>query len=273
MPETEAVLFWITSFGYLAAIFTYMAAFMAMSGRIARGATAMVGLALLIHTSTIALRWVNAKHLPVGNTYELNLVGGWLIVSLYLIYVRFREGYQVLSLIALPITLVVMGIGMFSKTNVEPLSPAYASNWLIIHVLFAFIGFACFAMACSASGVYLLKERYPKNEFLLKVPSLRDLDAASHKLVILGFINHTVMLVSGAIWANDLWGKYWNWDPIETWSLITFLVYAIYLHLRTFRGWRGRRTAWLAIAGLIVIALSYWGVQYITPTIHVFDRF
>ena len=90
----------------------------------------------------------------------------------------------------------------------------------------------------------------------------------SYRFIALGFINHAVMLVSGAIWAKKLWGQYWSWDPLETWSLIAFLFYAFYLHARSFLGWQLKRAAWLAVFGLVVMAISFWGVGWFAPSIH-----
>jgi ABC-type transport system involved in cytochrome c biogenesis permease subunit len=102
----------------------------------------------------------------------------------------------------------------------------------------------------------------------LTIPEPDALDILSYRFIVLGFINHAVMLVSGAIWAKNLWGHYWSWDPLETWSLIAFLYYAFYLHTRSFLEWKLKRAAWLAVLGLVVMAVSFWGVSWFAPSIH-----
>ena len=101
-----------------------------------------------------------------------------------------------------------------------------------------------------------------------KIPDTNALDISGYRFIFLGFINHAIMLISGAIWAKKLWGRYWSWDALETWSLIAFLFYAFYLHARSFLKWKLNKAAWLAVAGLAVMAISFWGVGWFSPSVH-----
>ncbi|MFC1592166.1 cytochrome c biogenesis protein, partial [Thermodesulfobacteriota bacterium] len=167
-----------------------------------------------------------------------------------------------------PIVFLVLGQGFTTHTAAVPMGPAYQSMWLVVHVIFAFLAFGCYAMATGAAVLFLLKGNIDRWKPGHNLPGQEALDTSGYRCIVLGFINHAVMLVSGAIWAKKLWGHYWNWDALETWSLISFLVYAFYLHVRSFWDWKMQRAAWLAVAGLVVLAISFWGVSLFEPTIH-----
>ena len=148
------------------------------------------------------------------------------------------------------------------------MTDAYNSLWLIVHVIFAWLSFGSYAIATGAATLLLLRKKLILWRPQSKIPDTNALDMNSYRFIVLGFINHAVMLISGSIWAKKLWGHYWSWDPLETWSLIAFLFYAFYLHARSFLGWKLKTAAWLAIAGLGVMAISFWGVSIFSPSIH-----
>jgi ABC-type transport system involved in cytochrome c biogenesis permease subunit len=155
-----------------------------------------------------------------------------------------------------------------SGTEAVPMGPAFRSPWLVVHVIFAWFAFGCYAISTGAATFLLLRERSLFRRPIIKIPTAEALDLMSYRFIVLGFINHAVMLVSGAIWAKKLWGHYWSWDALETWSLVAFLFYAFYLHARAFLGWKMKRAAWLAVIGLVVVAVSFWGVEWFTPSMH-----
>jgi cytochrome c-type biogenesis protein CcsB len=150
------------------------------------------------------------------------------------------------------------------SSELQPLVPALQSNWLTAHVVTCFIGYAAFAVGFAASGAYLLKGG--KGEGLL--PSGKVLDDVAYRAVAVGFPFLTMGILTGAIWANYAWGTYWSWDPKETWSLITWLVYAAYLHARFTAGWRGQRLAWLSAVGFAAVVFTYWGVNFVLSGLH-----
>jgi ABC-type transport system involved in cytochrome c biogenesis permease subunit len=148
------------------------------------------------------------------------------------------------------------------------MGPAFQSPWLVVHVIFAWLAFGCYAISTGAAVLLLMRERLLSWKPSISIPDIEALDLVSYRFITLGFINHAVMLVSGAIWAKKLWGHYWSWDALETWSLISFLFYAFYLHARAFLKWKTSRAAWLTVAGLIVLAISFWGVDLFSPSPH-----
>ena len=161
---------------------------------------------------------------------------------------------------------MMIGNAVLGNPVHQPLSPPYKSNWLWLHILFAWVAYGAFCVAAGLALVYLLKMRKTDKEsepaFYERLPALGVLEDLILKLIIFGFIALTVQIGAGALWAYSLWGRYWGWDPIETWSLITWLIYGIYIHLAVTLGWNGKKMAWLAIASLLSLFITYGGIGY-----------
>ena len=267
MQQGEIILFWVTVFCYLASFCLQLIAFVMNKPRVVKSSRKLVWAALVLHTLTIILRWINGGHAPVTNSYELNLTGMWLVMIVYLIVEQVGKIDRSVGLVLLPVVFVVLGYGLMSWSEATPMSPAYHSPWLAEHVIFAWLSFGCYAISTGAAVLFLTRNPLTRWKSTVRIPQQADLDLASYRFIVLGFINHAVMLVSGAIWAKKLWGHYWSWDALETWSLIAFLFYAFYLHIRSFLGWKGARGAWLAVFGLILLIVSFWGVSLFSPKI------
>jgi len=170
----------------------------------------------------------------------------------------------------------MMGYGYMQNPALTPMAASLKTIWLYIHVYFAWLAFGAYSLAMAAGTLYLLKRKSINsgvhNPSYDKVPSLERLDELVFRYVVFGFITDTVMICAGAIWAKDLWGNYWNWDPVETWSLISWLTYGITIHLRVTFGWRNERLAWLAIAALSTVIICFFGVNLVVNTsLHVFQ--
>jgi len=244
-----------------------------ITGRFATGA-AIAGVAG--NTAGIALRWVESYrlgigHAPLSNLYESLIFFSWAIAVLYLI-VEFRYKNRILGVFTTPLAFLAITYASLSPNitdRIQPLIPALKSNWLIAHVFTCFIGYASFAIAFGTSLMYLLKQRDPKTEslFLSRLPASGALDELTHQMVMFGFLFLTIGIITGAVWANTAWGRYWGWDPKETWSLITWFVYATLLHARLMRGWHGKRIAYISIIGFVAVLFTYFGVNYL-PGLH-----
>ena len=153
--------------------------------------------------------------------------------------------------------------------EVHDLMPALKSNWLGFHVSTAIIAYGAFGVSFVLSIIFLLRDRMKEKGFLdTHIPQREKLDMISYRSVALGLLFLTFTIITGAIWAERAWGSYWSWDPKETWSLVTWIVYAIYLHLRVRRGWRGKTAAIFAIIGFICVMFTYIGVNTFLPGIH-----
>ncbi len=222
--------------------------------------------AFVVHTLTIAIRWVESGHPPVLWRFEHALAGSWFVMAIYLSVLRGSRGLKVTGLIASGFALLMLGYGLMSSKQLQPLPPPYQSGWLWIHVGFGWLTYGSYHIAAGTGILYLLKDRAMRkntHSWLSELlPSTETLEDVTFKLIVYGFIAHIVMLGSGAIWAYGLWGRYWAWDPIETWSLISWLVYALVIHLRVTYGWKGRRFIYLAIVSVITIIILFGGIGF-----------
>ncbi|MBW1804947.1 MAG: c-type cytochrome biogenesis protein CcsB [Deltaproteobacteria bacterium] len=240
-------------------------------GRVATYATL---LGLIGHSIAIILRWIESYqlgigHAPLSNLYESLIFFSWTIILLYLL-MEWRTRNRTIGTFVTPIALLAMAYASFSpniKSSIQPLLPALQSNWLITHVLTCFFGYAAFALSFALSLMYLLKKLdRPEKEstFLNLIPRSGILDELNYQMVVIGFLMLTLGIITGSVWAHSAWGTYWSWDPKETWSLVTWLVYAVLLHSRLIRGWKGKRLAVLSIIGFACVLFTYFGVNYLS---------
>jgi cytochrome c-type biogenesis protein CcsB len=180
----------------------------------------------------------------------------------------------VLGVFIFPIVSIAMAYASLSpnvQDEIEPLIPALQSNWLTYHVLTCFLAYAAFATSFGGSIAFLMKNKkngIPTGGFLDKLPELNLLDELIYKANAVGFMLLGVGIITGAVWANYAWGSYWSWDPKETWSLITWFIYATFLHARLTRGWRGNKTALLSIIGFLAVIFTFLGVNYVLSGLH-----
>jgi len=269
----SSLLLGLTTFVYLGASFLYVAFCIYHADKIGKAATALTVAALALQTAGIGLRWwesyeMGFGHAPLTNMYESVVFFSWAIGLFYLLLLwKYRA--TMLGAFATPLAFLAMAYASFApgiSRAIAPLLPALQSNWLIAHVVTCFIGYAAFAVAAAVGVMYLLKEKADKRSS--RLPDKEVLDDLIHKTMIFGFIWLSAGIITGAIWADAAWGTYWSWDPKETWSLITWFFYAIILHARYTRGWSGARVAWLAIAGLVCVLFTYYGVNFLLSGLH-----
>jgi cytochrome c-type biogenesis protein CcsB len=261
-------------YGLAACLYTFSWVFRKqLTGTLATG-VAIVG--LVGNTAGIILRWVESYslgfgHAPLSNLYESLIFFSWTIVLIYL-FIERKYKFRVIGSVATPLAFLALAYASLSPNisdRIQPLLPALKSNWLIAHVMTCFVGYAAFAIAFGVSVMYLLKKRDTgdKNGSLARLPDASVLDELTHQLVMFGFLFLSAGIITGAVWANSAWGRYWGWDPKETWSLITWFVYATLLHARLMRGWRGKRIALISIGGFAAVMITYFGVNYL-PGLH-----
>lgn len=228
----------------------------------------------ILHTANIAVRYIEGGHIPITNLHEGASFFSWCIVVLFLL-LEYRYKIGLLGSFIMPIVLVFMlSSSMFPRGISPSLNPVLKSYWFGIHTILAFLGDAAFAMAAGIGVMYLIQERYVKSKHLSglfqKLPSLQSLDEINYRLISLGFPLLTLAIITGVIWANTAWGTYWRWDPKEVWSLITWLIYALVLHLRLTVGWRGKKAAGLSIIGFILVIFTFFGVNLLLKGLHAF---
>ncbi len=231
------------------------------------------GIGFTIHTVSIIYRYVSAGHIPITSAHEATSFFSWCIVLIFFI-LQYRYRIILLSSFIMPVVFVLMLSSAMLSREIKPLSPALQSYWLGIHTVLAFLGNAAFAMAFGIGLMYLVQEHYVKSKRLgglfERLPSLQTLDEINYRLITIGFPLLTLAIITGILWAERAWGRYWNWDPREVWSLITWFIYAIVLHARLIAGWRGKRAALLSIIGFLTILIAFFGIKLLQKGLHVF---
>jgi len=220
------------------------------------------------HVVVIALRWMATGISPFFTIAESLTFGVFCTVLIFLVFELSNRKILPLGVLVMPVAFVLMGwAGTLLKDAAMQIAPALQSGWIWAHIIGAATGFGAVLTAAGMGLMYLLKEREPGG-ILAKLPDISTLDNLSYRFVAGGFILYGLMIVSGAFWANQVKGSYWNWDPVEVWSLISWLTYGIYLHLRITFGWRGRRLAWYALFAAAFMIVSYWGIPFAAETFH-----
>jgi cytochrome c-type biogenesis protein CcsB len=272
MAQLEYILLWITIVLYALNSVTYLYSFVFKNEKIFDRAIYFVIPSFIVHTSAIIVRTVATGSLPVAGDFETAVGGAWIIVLFTLFLAIWRDEFKPAGVATLPFSMILLGYGQMRVPALVPLALSLKSVWLYVHVFFAQIAFGAFTVAFGMGIVYLLKEKHPEKPFYKRFPSLARLDDLIFKSIVFGFITDAVMIASGAIWAKDLWGNYWSWDPVEMWSLVTWIIYGLAIHLRVTMGWRGRKMAWIAIFAILGTIITFFGVNLVVETsTHIFD--
>ena len=268
MLQVENTLFTIVMLCYFAAMILYFAFIAVKKDGVAKLAVGLQALGLVLHTAALVCRGIGAGRLPLTNQYEFATSFAWGLCLVSLIFVlRFR--FPVLGAFAAPVIFLIIGYAAMQSKEVRELMPSLRSNWLGFHVSTAIIAYGAFGVSFVLSVIFLLRDRMKASGFLDQhIPNREKLDMISYRSVSLGLLFLTFTIVTGAIWAERAWGSYWSWDPKETWSLVTWIIYAAYLHLRIRRGWQGRVAAVFAAVGFVCVIFTYIGVNTLLPGIH-----
>jgi ABC-type transport system involved in cytochrome c biogenesis permease subunit len=217
--------------------------------------TLIAWLAFAFVTASLIFRTIAVGHGPFANMYEFSVAFSWGILGAYLVVER-RYHLRTIGLIALPAALLLMLYATTIPATSEPLVPALQNNLLLtVHVAVAIVAYGSFTVAFGAALLYMIQPAGGRRG----LPRLEILDEVSYRAVVIGFPFLTLVLVLGALWAEVAWGRYWGWDPKETASLVTWLIYGAYLHARVVRGWHGRRSAALLMIGFAATLFTYFG--------------
>ncbi len=289
-------MFFTMAFGFhLATALFYIAHWVFKKKWIGQASTALACVSLFSTSMILVFRAAESGHAPFSNLYESMVLFIWALTLAYLI-MEYKYKLRVMGAFVMSIAFIsILSAWLlpFRFKSIEQLNPAlqnkwdfmvsaltplglekYALGWLDFHVFTTFIGYAAFAIAFGLSIMYLIKVRFEErgrsNVLIDRFPEAKILDEICYQAIAWGFPFLGIGIVSGAVWANEAWGTWWSWDPKETWSLITWLIYAAYLHARVTRGWRGTKSAWLSILGFLAIIFLYWGVSFILPGLHAY---
>lgn len=264
-------LIYATIFLYMLSSAAYMAYLFFQKNHFQRSGYYILLAGFAVHSAAVGYEFFQAGGIPVRNLYETLVVAAWTIAAAYLIF-QYRYNLKILGIYAAPLAALVLIIASQYPHEMTALSPIYKSVWLIIHVVFIFIGEAAFALACGLGMLYLLQEHALKTKrygfFFKRLPALERLDTSGYACIVVGFSLLTIGLVTGFIYARTTWGRFWSWDPKEVWSGITWLLYAALFHGRLSLGWRGRKSALMAIAGFVVLLFTFVGVNFLLTGHH-----
>ncbi len=275
-------------------------------GRNSTAVRLLVATANLCLTAQLVLRWLDSGHFPISNLYESLCFLAWGCTLTQLLVERSWPS-PLVPAAATPMALGCVAFASFALPDTlqeaSPLVPALRSSWLVMHVSVIMLSYAALLVGSLLSMAVLFTDRGnvlelrsssigsggfrqaqlasvgpdgPSAQVELSsvaMPIAEQLDSLSYRTITVGFLLLSVGLVSGAVWANEAWGSWWSWDPKETWALICWLVYAAYLHTRLIRGWQGRKPAFVAVAGLVVIAVCYIGVNLLGIGLHSYGWF
>jgi cytochrome c-type biogenesis protein CcsB len=244
-------------------------------------AMALTVAGLITHIGILVTRGLAVDRLPWGNMYEFATAVVLVAVAAYTVLaVRAPALRHIGAFVMGPAVLALVLIGLKLYTNAKPLVAALRSYWLAIHVTTAILGFGIFFVSGIASVLYLLRTRYEAKvtagapaggsgmQIVERLPAAAALDRVAHRTAVFGFPIWTFAVIAGAIWAESAWGRFWGWDPKETWAFIAWVVYAGYLHARTTAGWRGRPAAWVNVVGLAVMIFNLLYVNLVSTGLH-----
>ena len=258
-----------------------------------QGSKTLVAISNLLFVLTLLIRWVSQGYFPLSNLYESLIFLSWGISFIHLI-VEYKTQSRLIGAISTPLLFFLSGFSSLTlPTDMQkalPLVPTLQSNWLMMHVSMMMVSYATLILGSLLSILYLafLFFSGQNNQVAIettqvelesssvasssvsysKLSLLQTVDIWSYRIIGLGFPFLTIGIISGAVWANEAWGSYWSWDPKETWALITWLVFAIYLHSRLLKGWQGKQAAILGSCGFFVIWICYLGVNFLGKGLH-----
>jgi cytochrome c-type biogenesis protein CcsB len=274
---TSSILLSITTFAYLLCALLYLSGVIFHRRMIMLWGSITGVVTLAIQIAGIILRWwesyqIGYGHAPLSNLYESLIFAAWAIMLIYLI-MEYRTKQRALGVFPALFAFLAMAYASFStgvNSKIQPLLPALKSNWLIAHVVTCFLGYAAFAVSFGISVLYIARQSRQETSVgtLSLLPTIRQLDEINYQMVLFGFLWLSLGIITGSVWADLAWGAYWSWDPKETWSLITWLIYAALLHARNMKGWRGNRVAWLSIIGFVCVLFTYFGVNFLLGGLH-----
>jgi cytochrome c-type biogenesis protein CcsB len=225
----------------------------------------------ILQAGLLVSRGLVFKSFAVSNLYESLNFFAWIIATVYIIS-EFRQKQWTDGVFVLPLVVSLTAYAATLNSDIKPIPAVLKSPWMAVHVTLCFLSYACFTLAFCFAFMYIWQEKELKSRkldgFFFRLPALEFLDRLGYRAVIFGFIFLSLGIVSGSIWAQKAWGVFWNWDPKETWSLVMWLLYLVYLHGRLMSGWRGKKSAFLAMIGFAVMLFTYLGVSFLLPGLH-----
>lgn len=269
------MLFTATYIIYSVAVTLYLVYFSSQNKQVRLTARRILTSAGLCHLGLLIFRYVEAGHTPLTTHHD---TVSFFALSITWGFLAFRWRYKVKNFgtFVSVVILALMTVALFSSRTIYPLPPALQSSWLLVHASIAILANGFLALGFCGGVMYLIQDHELKKKrftlFYHRLPSLESLDQLTQHCLSIGFPLLTLGIITGSLWAKQAWGSYWHWDPKETWSLITWFIYAGLLHQRLAIGWRGKRSAIMSVVGFLAVLFTLWGVNFLLPGVHTYVR-
>jgi cytochrome c-type biogenesis protein CcsB len=267
----EIVVTWIALTFYAAAAAMSVIGVIFSKQKLTDRLALVCGIGLAFQAASLGIRWVRVGHGPYLGFYEVASALVFFTIAAFVVASWRNPRLAGAGIGIMPIALLLMGGSMLAQGSDMPMTAKLASWWLFVHVAFANLAFGAFALSFGCAIVYVVRARSADGRWAKrfeKLPAQDVLENYTVRFVLVGFLFWALMITTGAIWANEAWGRYWGWDPIETWSLIVWIIYAVYLHVRFALKWNGERLAWFAIAAMPLALFALIGIPLAFNTPH-----
>ena len=266
----EIGLHWIAVAFYCLSAILYIYGFVFRKDRAFKWALVAAVCGLIPHTAALGLRWYVTGHGPYLRRYEVLSSNVWVGLVMFILVQRIKPVLRPFGAVVMPVSFLLIGLAVLSSPETHPLPETFQTFWLLVHILFAKLAYGSCLIATALAGGYLLLQGGGRlqQKWAGRLPAPGIIDEFSYRFTGFGFMMIGIMIAAGAIWANDAWGSYWSWDPVETWSLLSWVVYGLYLHLRRMHGWRGRKAAWYTMIAFLLLLFTIFGIGLIYVSEH-----
>lgn len=267
----EVIAIWMALLLYAASTAMSVIGVVFARDKLAARAVAVAGAGLACQTLSLGLRWVRVGHGPYLGFYEVAGALVFCTVAAFVLVAFRRPRLASAGIGIMPVALLLLGGSMLAQSSEVAMTAKLTSFWLFVHVAFANMAFGAFALSFGCAIAFVARARSRTGAWakrLEKLPAQEALENLTVRYVLVGFFFWGIMIVTGAIWANEAWGRYWGWDPIETWSLIVWIIYAVYLHARFALRWSGEKLAWFAIVAMPLALFALIGIPAAFDTPH-----
>lgn len=222
---------------------------------------------IALHAVGLGLWWRITGHGPYVDRFEVLSSYAWVLVAGFAIFARFFPRIRTAAIVVYPATFLMVAVGIFAQPEVRQLPPTFRGIWLVLHIVFYDVAFCAVVVALAFSVFYMMKSR-GRLARLKSLPELPVIDLYAYRFAGFGFVFWAIGMLAGSIWAYQSWNIFWNWDPVQTWSLVAWVLFGIYLHLRRFYGWQGEKAARLFIVCFAVVLFSLFLTPVIEDSIH-----
>jgi len=260
-------LHWIAVILYSFASLANTAGLIFKKKRLEKAGYGLIISGLFVHSAALTSRWLASGHGPYVTPYEVMSSNALIVLVAFLVSVRIFPRIRFASILVYPGAFLMLATGIFSSPEIARLPPTLSGIWLILHVSFYKVSLGTCIIALTLSLLYILKNRTKLN-WLNQLPDLNVLDTYAFRFAGFGFTFWAIGLLTGSIWAYRSWGRFWEWDPVENWSLFTWGLFGLYLHLRRFFGWKGEKAAYLYLLCFFMVVFMFFFTSLLSTSIH-----